>query len=102
MILPWFGGSAAVWTTALMFFQIGLLAGYGYAYASIRYLRPKRQAAVHAALLAVSLIALPIVPSTRWRPTGTEDPAASVLLLLTVTVGLPYFLLAATSPLLQA
>ncbi len=102
-ILPWFGGSAAVWNAALLFFQLILLAGYFYAYALIRFLRPRQQFYVHAALLVVSLATLPVIPSTFWTTTGaTNDPTFRILLLLTATVGLPYALLSATSPLLQA
>src|SRR5271169_1729845 len=101
-ILPWFGGSAAVWSAALLFFQLVLLAGYFYAHCLIRYLKPKRQLAVHAALLAASLLALPIIPSPRWKPAGGGDPTLQILLLLAATIGLPYMLLSATSPLLQA
>lgn len=102
MILPWFGGSAAVWTTALMFFQIALLAGYVYSYLSIRYLKPKAQALLHVMLLAASLALLPILPSSSWRTTASGDPTMRILLLLLATVGLPYFMLSSTSPLLQA
>ncbi len=101
MILPWFGGSAAVWTTALMFFQIALLAGYVYSYCSIRYFRPKTQALLHAALLGGSLLALPIIPSVGWKSAG-GDPALRIVLLLAASLGLPYFMLSATGPLLQA
>ena len=61
-ILPWFGGSAAVWTTCLVFFQSVLLAGYAYADLTTR-LGARRQAMLHVALLAVSLISLPILAS---------------------------------------
>ena len=61
-ILPWFGGSAAVWTTCLVFFQTALLAGYGYADIVVRRLAPRGQAMLHMALLAASFLALPIVP----------------------------------------
>ena len=101
-ILPWFGGSAAVWSAALLFFQLVLLAGYFYAYIVIRYLKPKRQFWVHAGLLAAALVALPIIPSPAFKATGSGDPTARILLLLAATVGLPYTLLSATSPLLQA
>jgi len=101
-ILPWFGGSAAVWSAALLFFQLVLLAGYFYAYIVIRYLKPKQQFWVHASLLAVSLATLPIIPSPVFKATGGGDPTARILLLLAATVGLPYTLLSATSPLLQA
>ncbi len=101
-ILPWFGGSAAVWSAALLFFQLMLLAGYFYAYAVIRFLKPKQQFWVHTGLLAISLATLPIIPSPIFKATGPADPTPRILLLLFATVGLPYTLLSATSPLLQA
>ena len=100
-ILPWFGGSAGVWTTCMVFFQTVLLAGYGYADLTMR-LGPRRQAMLHAALLAASLLFLPILASSGWKPLGDEEPIARILLLLLATIGLPYFLLASTTPLLQA
>jgi hypothetical protein len=102
IILPWFGGSAAVWTTCLLFFQLVLLLGYLYAHAVIRYLKPRAQMLVHGALLLVSAVGLPIYPKESWKPTGTEDPMLAILTLLAMTVGLPYFLLSTTGPLLQA
>jgi hypothetical protein len=102
MILPWFGGSANVWTTCLLFFQIVLLLGYLYAHTVIRYLRPKVGVALHIGLLVVSLLALPVIPGAAWKPIGTEDPAIRILGLLAVTVGVPYFLLSTTGPLVQA
>jgi hypothetical protein len=101
-ILPWFGGSSAVWSAALLFFQLLLLAGYLYAHCLIRYLKPKQQFWVHGSLLTLSLATLPIVPSAIWKPTGGDDPTLRILLLLAATIGLPYGLLSATSPLLQA
>jgi len=101
-ILPWFGGSAAVWSAALLFFQLLLLAGYFYAHVLIRYLKPRHQLYTHAALLAISLATLPIIPSVTWKATGGGDPTGRILLLLAVTIGLPYTILSATSPLLQA
>jgi hypothetical protein len=101
LILPWFGGSAAVWTSCLLFFQLVLLAGYAWAHwLSDRSMR--QQILLHGALLLVSLAALPILPSVRWKPAGGEDPLLGILGLLAATVGLPYFLLSATSPLLQS
>jgi len=91
-----------VWSAALLFFQLVLLAGYFYAYIVIRYLKPKRQFWVHAGLLAAALVTLPIIPSPAFKATGGGDPTARILLLLAATVGLPYTLLSATSPLLQA
>jgi hypothetical protein len=101
-ILPWFGGSAAVWSAALLFFQLLLLAGYLYAHCIIRYLKPNQQFWTHAILLTASLATLPIIPSAAWKPSGGDDPTLRILLLLGATIGLPYTLLSATSPLLQA
>jgi spermidine synthase len=102
IILPWFGGSAAVWSTCLLFFQASLLAGYLYAHCSTRYLKPRRQAILHLLLMAASLALLPILPSPDWKPLQPGDPSGRILLLLAATIGLPYMLLSATSPLLQA
>ena len=102
IILPWFGGAAAVWSTCLLFFQAALLAGYLYAHCSTRYLKPRHQAMLHIGLMAVSLALLPIVPSASWKPVQAGDPSGRILLLLTATIGLPYLLLSTTSPLLQA
>ncbi len=101
-ILPWFGGTAAVWTTCMLFFQTLLLAGYAYAHATNAILRPRTQAVLHSVLLAAALALLPIAPGESWKPGGTEEPITRILLVLTATVGLPYLLLASTSPLLQA
>src|SRR5436190_17837046 len=101
-VLPWFGGSAAVWSASLLFFQLLLLAGYLYAHCLIRYVKPKRQVVVHLTLLVISLVTLPIIPKDYWKPVGGTDPLVGILLLLGATVGLPYTLLSATSPLLQA
>jgi SAM-dependent methyltransferase len=101
-ILPWFGGSAAVWTTCLVFFQFLLLFGYAYSDWTTRRLAPRRQVAIHIALLVASVVSLPIIPDASWKPAGDEDPTWRILGLLTVTIGLPYFLLSTTGPLVQA
>jgi len=101
LILPWFGGSAAVWTSCMLFFQMALLGGYAYAH-WVNGLAGRKQTLVHIALLAVSLLSLPILPNPRWKPLGGEDPLLRIIGLLTATVGLPYFLLSSTSPLLQS
>lgn len=101
-ILPWFGGSAAVWTTCLVFFQFLLLFGYTYADFTTRRMRPKSQVWLHCTLLLVSLAALPIIPDAVWKPAGDEDPVGRILGLLAATIGLPYFLLSTTGPLVQA
>jgi SAM-dependent methyltransferase len=102
IILPWFGGSAAVWTVCLLFFQMVLLLGYLYAHAVIRYLKPRMQMLLHGGLLLASLAALPIYPGQQWKPLGTADPTWGILSLLAAKVGIPYFLLSTTGPLLQA
>src|SRR5580658_54036 len=101
LILPWFGGSAAVWTSCMLFFQMALLGGYTYAH-WLSDQTGKRQTIIHTGLLIVSLLSLPILPSVWWKPDGPGDPLLRILGLLTATVGLPYFLLASTSPLLQS
>jgi hypothetical protein len=101
-VVPWFGGSAAVWTACLLFFQVMLLGGYLYSHASIRFLKPRVQAALHIVLLAISAFAFSVVPSPALKPSGTEEPVGRILLLLASTVGLKYFLLSTTGPLLQA
>jgi len=100
-ILPWFGGSAAVWTTCMVFFQTAMLAGYAYADWAPRQLGLRRQARVHVALAIVSLAALPIVVQAVWKPVDGAYPILRILGLLTATIGLPYFVLSATSPLVQ-
>jgi SAM-dependent methyltransferase/MFS family permease len=103
LILPWFGGSAAVWTTCMLFFQALLLAGYGYAHLLEKKLgRGRLQPIIHTALLAAAVATLPISPSEAWKPGGDEEPISRILLLLGASVGLPYLLVASTSPLLQA
>jgi len=102
VLLPWFGGSAAVWTTCLMYFQTMLVAGYLYAYLLTRYSPPRIQGQVHAVLLLCSLLLLPVTPAAHWKPQGAEEPVARILLLLSATVGAPYLLLAATGPLYQS
>jgi hypothetical protein len=102
MILPWFGGTAAVWTICMLFFQLVLLAGYAYAAWSVRRLTPRMQSIVHVSLLAASALLLPIAPNAAWKPAAAGDPTFRILGLLLVSIGLPYFLLSTTGPLLQA
>lgn len=100
-ILPWFGGSPGVWTTCMLFFQVLLLGGYAYAHASASRLKPRTQVAVHLALVLLSLAFLPVIPGAGWKPVSGDSPVTNILLLLAVNVGLPYFVLAATGPLVQ-
>ena len=107
-ILPWFGGTPAVWSTAMLFFPVLLTGGYAYAYWLVK--RP-RQGWIHIALLGMTIALLtalglgwssPITPSADMRPADVSFPIFHIFLLLTVSVGLPYFVLAANGPLMQA
>src|ERR1041385_49320 len=102
IILPHFGGSSVVWSTCMLFFQVVLLLGYTYAHWLNEYLRPKRQAIVHSSLLLLSLAVLPVGPAAARRIVGVGHPAWQILSLLAITIGAPYLLLSATSPLMQA
>ncbi|HKQ40415.1 MAG TPA: hypothetical protein VJ063_20255, partial [Verrucomicrobiae bacterium] len=101
-ILPWFGGATSVWTTCLLFFQIVLLAGYAYAHAITQLKRPGLQAMIHVLVITAAVAFLPLVPSERWKPTDASDPTWRILGLLAICLGIPYFALSSTSPLLQA
>jgi len=100
-ILPWFGGSAALWTTCMLFFQVALLAGYAYAHFVNEKLSPRVQAIVHLTLIVVAIVALPIAPDERWKPSDLDDPTWHILTLLFVSIGIPFFLLSTTAPLMQ-
>jgi hypothetical protein len=102
LILPWFGGSAAVWAMCLVFFQSALLLGYLYADATTRHLGLRHQSVLHLGLLLVSLLWLPIAPQLFWRTHVQVDPAWRILGLLTFSIGLPFILLSATSPVVQS
>jgi SAM-dependent methyltransferase len=101
-ILPWFGGAAIVWTMCMVFFQLVLLLGYAYAHWLTSRVPGPRQAWVHIALLVAGLAFLPILPDAGWKPAGDDNPVWRILALLFATIGLPYFLLSSTSPLVQA
>jgi hypothetical protein len=110
-LLPWFGGAPAVWTTCLLFFQVALLGGYGWSHALISRAAPRRQALAHGALLVACVAVLgwhlvswgsPLLPGGSWKPGGQENPVPAILAVLGATVGLPFFALSATAPLLQA
>jgi hypothetical protein len=100
-ILPWFGGTPAVWTMCMLVFQMLLFGGYAYAHLLSRIKSVPRQAIIHAFLLTAAALMLPIVPDTGWKPVGDEAPGLRITLLLLATVGMPYFLLSSTGPLLQ-
>lgn len=101
-ILPWFGGVPAVWTLCLAFYQATLFLGYAYAHLSIRFLAPRAQLALHAALLAAAIGSLPVLPTAPPVAAETASPIGGVLRLLIRDVALPFFALAATGPLVQA
>jgi hypothetical protein len=101
-ILPWFGGSAAVWTTCMVFFQVALLAGYFYSDHLVRRMAHRQQTIVHTVLLLASLAFLPITVSEAMKPADPSQPVGRILWLLAVTIGLPYLMLATTGPLVQA
>ncbi len=101
LILPRFGGAAAVWAACLVFFQCALLLGYLYADLTSRRLTVARQSQLHIALLLLSLLFLPIAPRFSESHRAGSDPASAILVLLSVSIGLPFALLSATSPLAQ-
>ena len=101
-VLPWFGGTPAVWTTCMLFFQLLLFAGYMYAHLLRTFLGPITQGIVHLMLLCSAALMLPIEPSDAWKPVGDESPTFYLLMMLAAHVGLPYFILSSTGPLVQA
>lgn len=102
MILPWFGGGPGVWTTCMLFFQIVLLLGYGYAHFLFRLQNMTLATVIHCVLLSIAVLLLPISPQDHWKPSGSDEPTFKILTLLAAKVGLPYFLLSSTGPLIQA
>ncbi len=102
LVLPWFGGSAGVWTTCLLFFQLLLLLGYLYAHVVVRHLSHRGQVRLHGGLLLAALLTLPLRLHPLFRPADGAEPLARLLALLLLTVGLPYLLLSTTGPLVQA
>src|ERR1700758_4165652 len=110
-ILPWFGGTPAVWTTCMLFFQLLLLGGYLYAHFLSTKLKARTQAIVHIALISVSALVIvlgaafwktPLLPGSSWRPASSDFPISQILRLLLVAVGLPFLCLSASAPLLQS
>src|SRR5262249_1226472 len=101
MMLPLLGGSPAVWNTAIVFYQTMLLAGYAYVHLTTRWLSPRRQAFVHGAVLLLPVAVLPIAIPASWTPPAQSNPIPWLLALMTMAVGLPFFVVATTSPLLQ-
>ncbi|HKG55198.1 MAG TPA: hypothetical protein VKB04_13130 [Anaerolineales bacterium] len=111
LILPWFGGTPAVWSTLMLFFEVLLTGGYAYAYWLIERVRARRQPIVHLTLITIALLLLvlfsltwksPITPDSTWKPDPGNSPILEIFKLLTISVGLPYFILATNGPLMQA
>ncbi len=111
VILPWFGGTPAVWSTVMLFFQVLLTGGYAYSYWLAGKVQAQRQGKIHLVFLSISVLLLlglgvlwpsPITPDSSWKPTGVNWPILRIFILLAATVGLPYFMLATNSPLMQA
>ncbi len=101
-VLPWFGGTPAVWTTCMLFFQLLLFGGYLYAHCLRTFCKPALHAIIHLTLLSTAVLLLPIQPSDAWKPSGSETPTIYLLWMLLAHVGLPYFVLSSTGPLVQA
>ncbi|AKQ63403.1 hypothetical protein A176_000315 [Myxococcus hansupus] len=109
--LPWYGGTPGVWTACMLFFQAVLLGGYAYSHGLASRLAPRTQARVHLGLLAVAVAVLgarallsgsPVAPGPEWRPEGTAFAVPRLLAMLAATIGLPFFVLSTTGPLLQS
>jgi len=110
-ILPWFGGTPAVWSTLMLFFQVLLTGGYAYAYWLIGRVKQGQQIIIHISLMAFAVVILfllsfiwtsPITPDSTWRPNDVSSPILDIFKLLIISVGLPYFILASNGPLMQA
>src|SRR5205085_4621526 len=106
-MLPWFGGTAAVWATCLLFFQVALFAGYFYSHKISSALSLSQQGKVHLAFLAIAGLSVlwawgssgsPFLPGTQWKPAPGSAPVLGILKLLMITVGLPFLLLSSTGP----
>ena len=109
-ILPWFGGSPAVWTTCMLFFQLTLLGGYAFAHWSATRLSLRGQSSLQLGVIALAIASFaaavaawgsPLTPGVLLRDALREQPVAHIFLVLSVCVGLPFFLLSTTGPLLQ-
>lgn len=110
-ILPWFGGTPAVWTTVMLFFQVLLTGGYAYSYWLMGRAKNSRQSTIHIALIVSAiLISLvlgflwmsPITPPASMKPSDVSFPIFDIFRLLLISVGLQYFILASNGPLMQA
>ncbi len=101
MVLPLLGGTPAVWNTCMVFFQAALLVGYLYAHLSTRWLGVRKQAMLHCGVLFLPLLVMPLAVSQEWSPPAGGNPIGWLLLVLTVSIGLPFFVVSSSAPLLQ-
>lgn len=101
IVLPYLGGSPAVWNTCVVFFQAAMLAGYAYAHLLTRHLPLRAQVAIHLTLIAAAALVLPVAIPEGWVPPVDRTPVPSLLGLLLLTVGAPFFIVSSTAPLLQ-
>jgi hypothetical protein len=110
-ILPWFGGTSAVWIICMLFFQLLLVVGYAYSHLIATRLQPRRQAIVHIAIVSACVLLMgslaliwqsPITPGLNWKPLNPDFPITRIFILLLVSIGLPFFILSTTGPLLLA
>ena len=110
-ILPWFGGTPAVWSTLMLFFQVLLTGGYSYAYWLIARVKQKSQILIHSSVIGLAILVLfflsfiwtsPITPDSTWKPDAVSTPVLDIFKILILSIGLPYFLLASNGPLMQA
>ena len=101
MVLPLLGGTPAIWNTCMVFFQAVLLAGYAYAHVTASSLKPRWQAAIHLGVVVLTAVSLPIAIAPGWTPPSEGNPAVWLLGLLAVSVGLPFFVISTTAPMVQ-
>jgi spermidine synthase len=111
ILLPWFGGTPAVWSCAMLFFQITLTGGYAYSNWLVKNLQSKKQSITHLILMGISICLVitlwriwpsPITPAASWKPVNISQPILYIFLLMTISIGLPFFVLSTNSPLMQA
>ena len=101
MLLPLYGGTPAIWNACMVFFQAALLLGYGYAHLVVKYLGSRRQSWVHLLLMLTGLLTLPLAFNNSALPPADIDPTAFLLYQLTIRVGLPFFIISSSAPVLQ-